>query len=258
MLGIIYLHTAREVTKCVTELVEAARMSRTTYRHLVKGSVDLRHWRCIECLDASMAIEEPMEAEDDRQIAPHVHTPPPPPLRHTPPPSPLRHTPPPLRHTPPPLRHAPVASVTPTAPLANSSVGYFQLGFSFGGNNTATETTGLSHVILESTRLSDGPVDATTSLDASVDDSRDDVSDALQVENAKVSCKCTVKQVGETFTPGAHPHAHPPVPGAAVAARISKEIKEQATDNVFRWKEGQNMTITRRPLYTASKTDDSS
>ncbi|KAI0241417.1 hypothetical protein LSAT2_027768, partial [Lamellibrachia satsuma] len=118
--------------------------------------VDLPHWRCTECLDASMAIEEPMEAEDDRQIVRHV------------------------RHTPPPLRHAPVASVTPTAPLANSSVGYFQLGFSFGGNNTATETTGLSHVILESTCLSDGPGDATTSLDASVDDSRDDVSDALQ------------------------------------------------------------------------------
>ena len=41
----------------------------------------------------------------------------------------------------------------------------------------------LSHVILESTRLSDGPCDATTSLDASVDDSRDGVSDALQVES---------------------------------------------------------------------------
>ena len=41
----------------------------------------------------------------------------------------------------------------------------------------------LSHVILESTCLSDGPGDATTSLDASVDDSRDGVSDALQVES---------------------------------------------------------------------------
>ena len=120
------------------------------------------------------------------------------------------HTPP----LPPPLRHAPAASLKPTAPLANSSVGYFQLGFSFGGNRdhggnsyffftfysswdvlcklrcgylTYSKLTiklihrliviasfQLSHVILESTRLSDGPGDATTSLDASVDDSRDE------------------------------------------------------------------------------------
>ena len=53
------------------------------------------------------------------------------------------------------------------------------------------------------------------------------------VRNSKTTCSATVQQRGEQFTRGPQPHNHSGQPGAAANARIQREIKAQATAEIF-------------------------
>lgn len=53
------------------------------------------------------------------------------------------------------------------------------------------------------------------------------------VRNKKVNCLATVKQIGDTFQAGPKAHIHTSVLGGAIAAKIEKEIKTKAKDNLF-------------------------
>ena len=53
------------------------------------------------------------------------------------------------------------------------------------------------------------------------------------VRNSKTSCSASVTQCGETFTRGPHRHNHSSDPGAAPNARIRREVKAQAAQEIF-------------------------
>lgn len=54
------------------------------------------------------------------------------------------------------------------------------------------------------------------------------------VRNKTINCKATVRQVGTEFIRGAINHCHPPSSGAAIASKVSSQIKRKALEDVFR------------------------